>query len=84
MSKFKRALSALLAIAIVFGMFSCLAPLAAPKASAAEGTSKIDSYADLVAEYGQGTDGFIYVGTEFYEADGKLTDYYVQPGDKLT
>ena len=83
MSKFKRALSAFLAIAIVFGMFSCLAPIAAPVASAA-GTSKIDSYADLNAQYGQNGDGFVYVGTEYYEADGQLTDYYVQPGDELT
>ncbi|MBQ2973850.1 MAG: hypothetical protein IJE19_05795, partial [Clostridia bacterium] len=75
MSKFKRALSALLAIAIVFGMFSCLAPIAAPVAKAAEGVSKIDSYADLNATYGQNGDGFVYVGTEYYEADGKLTDY---------
>ena len=84
MSKFKRALSAFLAIAIVFGMFSCLAPIAAPVASAAEGTSKIQSYADLVAEYGQNGDGFVYSGLEFYEADGKLTDYYVNAGDELT
>ncbi len=84
MSKIKRALSAFLAIAIVFGMFSCLAPIAVPVASAAEGTSKVQSYADLVAEYGQNGDGFVYTGLEFFEADGKLTDYYVQPGDELT
>lgn len=59
-------------------------------ASAAEGVSKIDSYASLVSNYGTAigddglTDGFVYVGTEFYEEDGSLTDYLVNPGDKLT
>ena len=59
-------------------------------ASAAEGVSKIDSYDSLVERYGTEiddkgrTDGFVYIGTEFYEEDGNLTDYYVDPGDKLT
>lgn len=58
--------------------------------SAAEGVSKIDSYASLVEKYGTATgddgltDGFVYIGTEFYEEDGRLTDYLVSPGDKLT
>ncbi len=93
MSKIKRALSAFLAIAIVFGMFSCLAPIVAPVSSAAEpGVSKIKKYADLVKDYGTNVtdgyvDGFVYFGYEFYEkdADGNyaLTDYYVKPGDQL-
>ncbi|MBQ2841715.1 MAG: hypothetical protein IJE72_01610, partial [Clostridia bacterium] len=116
MSKIKRALSAFLAIAIVFGMFSCLAPTAAPIASAEgattgatttvksataanDGIETLDkvtgimSYNDLVKDYGTATgadgltDGFIYVASEYYEYDesGKevLTDYNVQPGEKL-
>ena len=93
MSKFKRALSAFLAIALVLGSLSCLGAVVAPKASAAEGTSKIDSYDSLAAAY----DNFVYFGTEFYEiditvnADGtygeaknhKLTDYYVDAGQIL-
>ena len=93
MSKFKRALSAFLAIAMVLGSLSCLGAVVAPKASAAEGTSKIDSYESLAAAY----DNFVYFGTEFYEiditvnADGTygeasnhiLTDYYVDAGQIL-
>ena len=50
----------------------------------------IPTYNELVASYGTNvgtdglTDGFLYIGAEYYEADGKLTDYYVQPGDTLT
>ena len=50
----------------------------------------IMSYNDLVAAYGTETgadgltDGFVYIGAEFYEADGTLTDYYIMPGDVLT
>ncbi|MBQ2903088.1 MAG: InlB B-repeat-containing protein [Clostridia bacterium] len=111
MSKFKRALSALLAVAIVFGMFSCLAPAVAPFASAesaagatvtvkkstdangAEVTTAADgiiSYADLVEDYGTATgadgltDGFVYIASEYYEDDGNITDYNIQPGETLT
>ncbi|MBR5562041.1 MAG: hypothetical protein IKW12_02715 [Clostridia bacterium] len=58
--------------------------------ASAAGISKIDSYESLVSNYGTAigddglTDGFVYVGTEFYEEDGNLTDYFVNPGDKLT
>jgi len=91
MSKFKRALSMLLAIVMVFGSFSCLGAVVAPKASAAEGTSKIKTYAELDAQY----NNFIYLGSEIYEietADGTLnsavtsrvlTDYYVDAGQLL-
>ena len=91
MSKFKRALSVFLAIVMVFGSLSCLGAVVAPKASAAEGTSGVKSYADLAAQY----DNFIYLASEIYEietADGTLssavtkatlTDYYVQPGQLL-
>ncbi|MBQ2846912.1 MAG: hypothetical protein IJE74_01465 [Clostridia bacterium] len=84
MSTFKKVISLVLCVAMLAGSFVFVGDLAAPEASAAETTAGIDSYADLVAKYGQGDDGFIYVGTEFYEEDGRLTDYYVQPGDKLT
>ncbi|MGN0547212.1 MAG: hypothetical protein ACI4I3_07750, partial [Acutalibacteraceae bacterium] len=83
MSKIKRTLSAFLAFAIVLGMFSCLGGVVAPKASAAEGTSSIKTYAELAAQY----DNFIYIGTDAYETyndELMLTDGYVQPGDKLT
>ncbi len=91
MSKFKRALSVFLAIAMVFGSLSCLGAVVAPKASAAEGTSGVKSYAELAAQY----DNFIYFGSEVYEietADGtlstavtsrELTDYYVDAGQLL-
>ncbi|MBE6821290.1 MAG: hypothetical protein E7516_09610, partial [Ruminococcaceae bacterium] len=65
MSKFKRALSMLLAIVMVFGSFSCLGAVVAPKASAAEGTSKIKTYAELDAQY----NNFIYLGSEIYEIE---------------
>ncbi|MGN0573810.1 MAG: hypothetical protein ACI4IX_07715, partial [Acutalibacteraceae bacterium] len=83
MSKIKRTLSAFLAFAIVFGMFSCLGSVITPKASAAVGTSSIKSYAELKAQY----NNFIYLGTEAYETvDGELvlSDGYVQPGDTIT
>ncbi|MBE6771530.1 MAG: hypothetical protein E7547_05220, partial [Ruminococcaceae bacterium] len=93
MSKFKRALSMFLAIAMVFGSLSCLGAVVAPKASAAEGTSQVDSYESLAATY----DKFVYFGSEVYEiditvnADGSygeasnhvLTDYYVDAGQIL-
>ena len=50
----------------------------------------IMSYDDLVAAYGSATgtdgltDGFVYIGAEFYEPDGTLTDYYINAGDMLT
>ena len=90
MSKFKRALSLFLALIMVFGTFSCLGAVA-PMASATEGTSSIKKYADLAAAY----DNFVYVGTEAYEIETDtgalggaitsetLTDYYVDPGQKL-
>lgn len=59
-------------------------------ASAAEEAQGIDSYDSLVERYGTAidaegrADGFVYIGTEFYEEDGTLTDYVVSPGDKLT
>ena len=83
MSKIKRTLSAFLAFAIVLGMFSCLGGIVAPKASAAEGTSSVKTYAELAAQY----DNFIYLATDAYETvDGNLvlSDGYVQPGDLLT
>ena len=91
MSKFKRALSVILAVAMVFGSLSCLGAVVAPKASAVEGTSNVKSYAELAAQY----DNFIYLASEVYEietADGTLssavtsatlTDYYVDAGQLL-
>ncbi|MEE1137429.1 MAG: hypothetical protein U0M02_03015, partial [Acutalibacteraceae bacterium] len=93
MSKFKRALSMLLAIVMVFGSFSCLSAVVAPKASAAEGTSKVKKYAALAEQY----DNFIYLASDIYEIETEdgtlntdtvagsevLTDYYVEPGQIL-
>ncbi len=89
MSNTKRFLSAVMAFVMVLSMFSGLGGIFAkneafvPTASAAEGTSKIDSYADLAAAY----DNFVYLGLEFYEQDTAgdwfLTDYYVKPGQSL-
>ena len=79
MLKFKRGLSVFLAIAMVMSIFAGVSTGFAPKASAAAGTSSIRSYADLEAAY----DSFIYLGLEAYEADGTLTDGYVQPGDEI-
>ena len=62
-------------------------------ANGAEVTTAADgiiSYADLVEDYGTATgadgltDGFVYIASEYYEADGNLTDYYIKPGDVLT
>ncbi len=85
MSNFKRGLSAFLAFVMVLSVFSGVAGVFAPKASAVvEGTSMVTSYADLDAAYDQ----FIYLGLEAYEDDGSgnlvLSDYYVQPGDWVT
>ena len=82
-SVLKRTLATVLSLIMVMGM-CVVGGVSAPVASAAEGTSKIDSYATLNATYGQDGNGFVYVGTEYYEADGKLTDYYVNAGDELT
>ncbi len=77
-------------IALLMCMLTVLSAMVYNNASAAEGISKIDSYESLVERYGTATDdegrtdGFVYIGTEFYEEDGNLTDYFVNPGDKLT
>ncbi len=77
-------------IAVVMCILIAASAMIFNNAFAAEGVSKIDSYASLVENYGteiddEGrTDGFVYIGTEFYEEDGTLTDYLVKPGDKLT
>ena len=83
MSTLKKVISLVLCAAILVGSFALVGSIA-PVASAAEETSKIKSYADLNAEYGQNGDGFVYTGLEFYESNGKLTDYYVKSGDELT
>ncbi len=83
MSTLKKVISLVLCAAILVGSFALVGNIA-PVASAAEETPKIDSYADLVAKYGQNGDGFVYAGIEFYESNGKLTDYYVKSGDELT
>ncbi|MBQ2973507.1 MAG: hypothetical protein IJE19_04055, partial [Clostridia bacterium] len=66
-SVFKRTLAVLLSLTLVLGTCIVSGVISAPVASAAEGTSKIDSYASLNATYGQNGDGFVYVGTEYYE-----------------
>ncbi|MBQ2974797.1 MAG: hypothetical protein IJE19_10625 [Clostridia bacterium] len=77
-------------IAVIMCILIAVSAMIFNNAFAADGVSKIDSYASLVENYGteiddEGrTDGFVYIGTEFYEEDGKLTDYLVKPGDKLT
>ncbi|MBR3817990.1 MAG: hypothetical protein IKJ41_02475, partial [Clostridia bacterium] len=81
MTKFKRCLSAFLAIAMVFGMFSGVMDVFVPKASAdTAGTTNVATYAEINADY----DKFVYVGIDVIEvANGELTDGYVQPGDWL-
>ncbi|MBE6771745.1 MAG: hypothetical protein E7547_06350, partial [Ruminococcaceae bacterium] len=93
MSTFKKVISIVLCIAMLAGSFAMLGGLATPEASAAEGTSQIDSYESLAATY----DKFVYFGSEVYElditvnADGtysdpqnqELTDYYVDAGQIL-
>lgn len=77
-------------IAVIMCILIAVSAMIFNNVSAAEGVSKIDSYASLVENYGteiddEGrADGFVYIGTEFYEEDGTLTDYLVNPGDKLT
>ncbi|MBE6821389.1 MAG: hypothetical protein E7516_10120, partial [Ruminococcaceae bacterium] len=91
MSTFKKIVSIMLCIAMLAGSFTMLGGLATPDASAADGVSKIKSYAELDTLY----NNFIYLGSEIYEietADGTLntavtdrvlTDYYVDAGQLL-
>ncbi len=82
MTKFKRCLSAFLALTMVLGMFSGMGGVFAPEA-AATGTSNVKSYDELAAAYDQ----FIYVGVDVYEIDGSgvatLTDGKVKAGQWL-
>ncbi len=95
MSTMKKVISLMLCVAMLIGTFAIVGNVA-PVASAEElsgapleGTN-IDTYASLVEKYGTKvgadglTDGFVYVGAEIIEANGKVTDYYVKPGDELT
>ncbi len=81
MTKFKRCLSAFLAIAMVFGMFSGVIDVFVPKASAdTAGTTNVTTYAELAAQY----EKFVYVGIDVIEvSNGLLTDGYVNAGDWL-
>ena len=79
MTKFKRCLSAFLALTMVLGMFSGISNVFVPQASAA-GTTNVATYAELAAEY----EKFVYVGIDVIEvANGELTDGYVNAGDWL-
>ena len=87
----KKVISLLLCVAMLFGTVAVVGSVAsAEELSGAplEGTN-IETYADLVAEYGTKTgadgltDGFIYFGAEVVESNGKITDGYVKPGDVL-
>lgn len=99
MSKFKRFLSSFLVLTMVLGMFSMLGGIFTVDASAATFTpytTKIKTYSDLLAAHGyteesgkqiagtKGTGGFLYIGVDFVESDGKATDHVVKPGDELT
>lgn len=96
MSTMKKVISLMLCVAMLIGTFAIVGNVA-PVASAEElsgaeilENTNIDSYESLVAQYGTNkgedglTDGFVYVGTEILEANGKVTDHYVKPGDVLT
>lgn len=91
MSTMKKVISLLLCVAMLFGTVAVVGSVAsAEELSGAplEGTN-IETYADLVAQYGTKTgedgltDGFIYYGAEVVESNGKITDGYVKPGDVL-
>ncbi len=93
MSSFKRTLSMILAVVMVLSTCSCLAGVFTFGASAAEGTSHILSKAELEGSADVTnpkfsadctTKPYIYMGIEYYESDGKLTDYYVDAGETLT
>ena len=80
MTKFKRCLSAFLALVMVFGMFSGVSNVFVPEAAAAAGTTNVATYDSLASQY----EKFVYVGVDVVEvATGELTDGYVQPGDWL-
>ncbi len=92
MSTLKKVISLVLCAAILVGSFALVGSVAsAEELSGAplEGTN-IDSYESLVAQYGTKVgadglvDGFVYIGTEILESNGKVTDYFVKPGDVLT
>ncbi|MDY6016152.1 MAG: hypothetical protein SPI97_00870, partial [Oscillospiraceae bacterium] len=83
MSAFKKVISLVLCFAMLLGTVAVAGDLLAPKATAAEGTSSVKTYAELKAQY----NNFIYMGTDAYETvDGELvlSDGYVQPGDTIT
>ncbi|MBQ4626767.1 MAG: hypothetical protein IJB45_05890, partial [Clostridia bacterium] len=84
MSTFKKVISIVLCLTMVFGTFAVAGDLFVPKASATVGESRIPTFAKLKETYG---DDFVYYGIDVmeYDADNNpyYTDHYVQPGDKL-
>lgn len=90
MSNLKKVVSLLLCLSMLAGVFTVLGGTLAPTASAvkldelpAEPTiNKVKTVEQLNAQYGDA--GYYYLGLEFYEADGNLTDGYVNAGDTLT
>lgn len=90
MSNLKKVVSLLLCLSMLAGVFTVLGGTLAPAASAmkldelpAEPTiNKVKTVEQLNAQYGDA--GYYYLGLEFYESDGNLTDGYVNAGDTLT
>lgn len=90
MSNLKKVVSLLLCLSMLVGVFTVLGGTLAPTASAVKldelpaepVINKVKTVQELNAEYGD--KGYYYLGLEFYEADGKLTDGYVNAGDELT
>ena len=84
MSTFKKVISIVLCLTMVFGTFAIAGDLFVPKASATVGESRVKTYAELEEAYGS---DFIYYAIDVmeYDADGNpyYTDHYVEAGDTL-
>ncbi len=83
MSKFKRSLSAILAVIMMLSSVSCLGSVVSfGAASYVEGKSVVKSYEELSTQYSG--KNFLYMAVDYYEeSNGKLTDYYVDKGEIL-
>ena len=84
MSTFKKVISIVLCLTMVFGTIAVAGDLFAPKASATEGESQVLTYEEALAEFGS---DFVYYAVDVmeYDADGNpyYTDHYVEAGDTL-
>ncbi len=93
MKKFKKALSLLLCAIMIFGTVAIAGTSFLTKTYAAVGTSVVkdkayfEGSADVTNPKFSAdctTKPYIYMAIDYYESNGKLTDYYVDAGETLT